>query len=311
MKAIILNEFGPAANLQLADLPIPHIGHEQVLVKVDSLSINPVDIKTRQGKGTANNIKDRPIILGWDISGEVTESKSPLFNKGDQVFGMINFPGHGKAYAEYVVAPADQLYLIPENVTAEQAAASTLAALTAWQNLTEHYTVTQGQRVLIHAGSGGVGHFAIQIAKYLGAYVIATSSAKNKAFILSLGADEHIDYNTVQFNSVLKEIDFVLNVLSPDITERSLAVLKPGGTVISIASGVSEDIKAKALAKQVTALHTMVKPSGRNMEQIAELLGNEKLQPHIDQVFLFEDMQKAHEQMEGGRTIGKIIVKLP
>jgi len=122
MKAIILNEFGPAANLQLADLPIPHIGHEQVLVKVDSLSINPVDIKTRQGKGTANNIKDRPIILGWDISGEVTESKSPLFNKGDQVFGMINFPGHGKAYAEYVVAPADQLYLIPENVTAEQAA---------------------------------------------------------------------------------------------------------------------------------------------------------------------------------------------
>jgi NADPH:quinone reductase-like Zn-dependent oxidoreductase len=309
MKAIILNEYGPASNLQLTDLPIPKPANDEVLVKVSSISINPVDIKTREGKGSAGNIKEWPVILGWDISGEVIESNSSQFKKGDEVFGMVNFPGHGKAYAEYVTAPAAHLALKPANVSHDDAAAACLAALTAWQNLTEHYKVTKDQRVLIHAGSGGVGHFAIQMAKYLGAYVITTSSADNKRFVLGLGADEHIDYKAVQFEDKVSDIDFVLNVLDAGTTERSLSVLKKGGTITSIASGVSDEIAAKAKKLGVKALHSMVRSSGKDMQQIAELLENGKVRPHVAEVFALEDMQKAHMSQESGRTVGKIVVK--
>ena len=309
MKAIILNEFGPASNLRFTDdLPVPQINNEEVLVKVNAISINPVDIKTRQGKG-ATSISERPIILGWDVSGEVTESKSSRFKKGDEVFGMINFPGQGKTYAEFVAAPAGHITLKPGNISHDEAAAACLAALTAWQNVTEYYKVAKGQRVLIHAGSGGVGHYAVQIAKYLGAYVIATSSAENKKFVLSLGADEHIDYKAVNFEDVVNDIDFVLNTLSSDIAERSLAVIKQGGTIISIASSTTDAIKEKSQLKGIKVLHTGVKSNGRDMERLAELLENSKIRSHISDVFSMQDMQKAHISLETGRTVGKIIVK--
>jgi NADPH:quinone reductase-like Zn-dependent oxidoreductase len=309
MKAIFLNEFGPATNLQLAELSIPTIGKDEVLIKVEAISINPVDIKTREGKGAAGGINERPIILGWDVAGEVTESNSSLFEKGDQVFGMVNFPGHGKAYAEYVAAAASQLALIPVSTGFDEAAAATLAALTAWQNLTEHYKVTTGQRVLVHAGSGGVGHYAIQMAKHLGAYVIATSSLDNKRFVMGLGADEHIDYKAVNFEDELTDIDFVLNTQSAEIGERSIAVIKNGGAMISIASAITDAIKEKAQAKSVKASQTMVKSSGKNMQEIADLLENGKVRSHVSQVFALEDIQKAHEQISSGRTVGKIVVK--
>jgi len=309
MKAIILNDFGPATNLQLTDLSIPTITNDEVLIKVNSISINPVDIKTREGKGAAGGIKERSIILGWDVAGEVTESNSSLFSKGDQVFGMVNFPGHGKAYAEYVAAPASQLALIPVNTGFDEAAAATLAALTAWQNLTEHYHVKEGQRVLIHAGSGGVGHYAIQMAKHLGAYVIATSSSDNKRFILSLGADEHIDYKAVNFEDEVSDIDFVLNTQSSDIGERSIGVIKNGGTIISIASAITDSIKEKAQAKSIKASQTMVKSSGKDMQEIADLLESGKIVSCVSTVFALEDIQKAHEQITAGHTVGKLIVK--
>lgn len=309
MKAIILDEFGPASNLKLADISIPTPGKDEVLIKVSAISINPVDAKTREGKGAAGGIKEWPIILGWDISGEVTESNSSHFKKGDEVFGMINFPGHGKAYAEYVIAPANQLALKPVNTSHDEAAAACLAALTAFQNLTEHYKVAKGERVLIHAGSGGVGHYAIQIAKNLGAYVITTSSAVNKKLVMSLGADEHIDYQAVNFEDELSDIDFVLNSQNADISKRSLSVLKTGGTLITISSGISDEIKEIARANGVKALHTMVKSSGKDMQQLADLLSDGKIGSHIDETFSLEDMQKAHIQLETGRTAGKIIVK--
>lgn len=309
MKAIILDEFGSATNLHLSNLPIPEINNEEVLIKINSISINPVDIKTREGKGMAGGIKERPIILGWDISGEVTETNSSHFKKGDEVFGMVNFPGHAKAYAEYIAAPANQVVLKPSNISHNEAAAACLAALTAWQNMTEHYKVTMGQRVLIHAGSGGVGHFAVQIAKHLGAYVVATSSEENKRFVLSLGADEHIDYKAVNFEDETGDIDFVLNMLGSDIGERSLSVIKNGGAIISIASAITDAIKEKAQQKQIKAQQTMVKSSGHDMRQLADLLEDDKLRSHVSQVFALDDIQKAHAQIESGRTIGKIVVK--
>ncbi len=229
MKAIILNDFGGVEQLHEVELPVPAIKDGEVLVKVKAISINPVDVKTRQGKGVAEMLKgDKPIILGWDISGVVIESTSPLFMEGDEAFGMINFPGHGKAYAEHVAAPAEHLALKPENITHEQAAAATLAPLTAWQAFSDYGRLRPGQRVLIHGAAGGVGHYAVQIARHIGAYVIATSSPENKEFVLSLGANEHIDYKAQRFEEAAKDIDFVLDTVSAENSERSLERAKKG-----------------------------------------------------------------------------------
>jgi len=309
MKAIILDKFGPVENLQMADVPMPGLNNEEVLIKVSSISINPVDVKSREGGGAAGGIKERPIILGWDVSGEVVETNSSRFKKGDEVFGMVNFPGHGKAYAEYVAAPAAHLALKPVNIGHDEAAAACLAALTALQNLTQHYHVKKGDRVLIHAGSGGVGHYAIQIAKHLGAFVIATSSAPNKKFVMSLGADEHIDYHAVNFEDEAKDIDFVLNVLGRDISQRSLSVLKPGGTLITILSGIGDELTEAAKKKNIKVLHTMVKSSGNDMQQIAEMMKDGHLGSHVSELYALEDMRKAHASQASGRTVGKIVVK--
>lgn len=309
MKAIILKAFGGTENLIMDEIPAPEISENEVLIKVKAISINPVDVKTRAGKGVARIVKDfDPIILGWDISGTVTDSKSSLFKKGDEVFGMVNFPGHGKAYAEYVAAPAEQLTLKPGNISHEEAAAATLAALTAWQNLVDHVKIKAGQRVLIHAAAGGVGHYAVQIAKNKGAYVIGTSSAENKDFVLSLGADEHVDYTAQRFEDVIADIDFVLDTIGGDNIDRSIKVTKPGGTVISIPSGINEAVKEIAKARGVIAYNTMVESNGDDMKQIAELLKDGRMKSYISHTFSFDEIGKAHQLIETGKTKGKAII---
>lgn len=312
MKAIILDGPGPVENLVINDIATPVIADQEVLVQVKSISINPVDVKTRAGKGVYGRLKESsPLIIGWDISGIVTESRSDLFKAGDEVFGMVNFPGHGKAYATYVTAPADQLALKPANVTHEDAAAATLAALTAFQALHHHAQIKAGQRVLIHAAAGGVGHYAVQLAKQAGAYVIGTSSAENKDFVLSLGADEHIDYKAVRFEEVLNDIDFVLDTVGGDNIDRSIDVIKKGGILISIPTGIPESAAEKAKANGVNASFKLVQSSGEDMKQLAGLLENGDLRSHVSQIFNgFEEMGKAHLQIETGRTKGKVVVSL-
>ena len=179
MKAITLKDFGGVENLVKTEIPVPVISDNEVLVKVKAFSINPVDIKTRTGKGVAVKLKEaKPMILGWDFSGIVTDTGQSVtsFKVNDEVFGFINFPRPGKAYAEYVAAPESQLTIKPANVTFEEAAAASLAALTAWQILKDKAGIKPGDNVLIHAAAGGVGHFAVQMSKHLGAYVIGTAS---------------------------------------------------------------------------------------------------------------------------------------
>jgi NADPH:quinone reductase-like Zn-dependent oxidoreductase len=215
MKAIILKEAGGPDTLNLAELPVPQIKSNEVLVQVKAISINPVDAKSRSGKGLFGRLKEElPLILGWDISGVVVEIGSDCeFDIGDEVFGMINFPGHGKAYAEFVAAPALQLAVKPKNITHAEAAAATLAALTAYQALVHKAKVTAGQHVLIHAAAGGVGHFAVQIAKHLGAEVTGTSSEKNREFVMALGANHHIDYQAYDWSASGKKFDFILDTI--------------------------------------------------------------------------------------------------
>lgn len=311
MKAVVLKEFGSIDNLQIHEIPKPGITDDEVLVQVKAISINPVDVKTRQGKGMAGRLKDvSPLILGWDIAGIITEAGSSVtsFKPGDEVFGMINFPGHGKAYAAYVAAPATHLALKPANISFEEAAAATLAPLTAWQIMAHKAPVKAGQRVLIHAAAGGVGHYAVQIAKYFGAYVIGTSSAANKDFVLGLGADEHIDYRAQKFEEATGDIDFVLDTIGGDNIDRSLEVIKPGGTLISIPSGLNADVKEKAKAKGIHGDFILVQSNGEDMASLAKLLEEGKLKSYVSQAFPFERMGDAHLQVESGRTVGKVVV---
>jgi NADPH:quinone reductase-like Zn-dependent oxidoreductase len=311
MRAIVLKVPGGPENLVVTDIPVPEISDFEVLVKVKAIGINPVDIKTRKGKGLWSVLKEfDPVIIGWDLSGIVTRagSKVSAFRKGDEVFGMVNFPGHGKTYAEYVAAPAVHLALKPSSVSHEEGAAASLAALTAWQVLKYKAGIKKGDKVLIHSAAGGVGHYAVQMAKHLGAWVAGTASEANRDFIMGLGADKHIDYEKQDFEDVLHDIDFVLDTIGGGYSERSFNVLKPGGTIVCIPSGTSEDITQKASERGLNGYHFRVQASGDDMKVIADLLEKGILKSIVSKTFAFGEIRAAHLQIETGKTRGKIVV---
>jgi NADPH:quinone reductase-like Zn-dependent oxidoreductase len=313
MKAIVLEKAGGVENLIMKDVEQPVAKEHEVLVEVKAISINPVDFKVRSNEDLLNMIcgDQRPVILGWDIAGTVVSvgDKVAHFENGDAVFGMVNFPGHGNAYAEFVAAPESHLAKIPENVSFEEAAATSLAALIALQVLQSR--VKKGDRVLIHAGSGGVGHFAIQIAKHLGAYVITTSSSKNRDFVLSLGADEHIDYREQPFEEVASNIDFVLDGMGGEVLLNSLKVMREGGSIISLPSPeLSEEVLGQAEKRKVNVSFLLVQSNGKDMNTLKDLLADGTIKPHVSKTFPFSEMGNAHMALETGRTVGKMVVKL-
>ncbi|WP_293939906.1 NADP-dependent oxidoreductase [Sphingobacterium sp. UBA5996] len=315
MKAIILEKFGNTTGLFYKNMERPSVKAHEVLIKVRAISVNPVDakVRSRQAPLAEDLAHHDPLILGWDVSGEVIETGDQVqqFKIGDEVFGMINFVGHGKAYAEYVSAPAEHLALKPHSISHIEAAASTLSALTAWQAFDSYGKLRPQDQVLIHGASGGVGHFAIQIAKHIGAYVVATSSNSNRDFVLSLGADKHINYKTTNFEDVLHDIDFVLESIGGDNFQKSVSVLKQFGTIVALPSGHTKDDELKAQQKQLHACYFMsVYSSGVDMQRIASLLERGILKPHISHVYNFDEMAKAHLHIETGRTVGKIVVTL-
>jgi len=311
MKTYILNETGPAFHLKFVESEKPAMGANEVLIRTHAISINPVDAKTRSGKGIFGKLKDSmPLVLGWDISGTIEAIGSSVtgFKPGDAVFGMVNFPGQGKGYAEYVAAPAPHIALKPDAVSFEQAAAATLAALTAYQILKPN--ISKGQKVLIQASAGGVGHFAVQIAKLLGAEVTGITSSKNVDFVKSLGADHVIDYNETPYES-LSGYDFALDSLSGELLEKLSHAVKDGGTLWTLPSGANlEDLEQKLKKRNVKLGFHMVQSSGTDMKQLAAWLEKGDLRPEVSQIYAFEDLPKAHESIESGRTRGKIVVKL-
>ena len=313
MQAYLLHKAGGIDNLILSDIDKPTPKADEVLIDIKAISINPVDVKIREMPKLLDQVygTDRPLILGWDVAGVVTVVGQEVtdFKVGDKVFGLINFPGHGNAYAEFVAAPTEQLAKIPDNISFEEASATTLAALTALQILEPR--VKAGDKVLIHAGSGGVGHFAVQIAKDLGAYVISTSSADNRDFVLSLGADEHIDYKTQDFEEIVSDLDFVLDAIGGEVLEKSLQVTKDGKSIISLPTPEFSD-KAKAYAKQhnIDIAFFNVTSNGADMQTLKEMLENGTLKAHVSKTFAFDKLAKAHRQLESNRTVGKAIVKV-
>ncbi len=259
MLAITQDGFGGPEVLVPAKIDRPVPGPTEVLVRVHATSVNPVDWKTRAGGGVAMSV---PAVVGWDVSGVVEEAGPGVtrFAAGDEVYGMPRFPHPARAYAEYVTAPSRHLARKPRTLDHEHAAALPLAGLTAWQALVDTADVQAGQRVLVHAAAGGVGHLAVQIAKARGAYVIGTASAGNHDFLRELGVDEPIDYRTTDFAAAVRDVDVVLDSIGGEYTTRSIATLAAGGLLVSIRGGASDEALAAAAAAKVRVAALMVEP---------------------------------------------------
>ncbi len=304
MKAMTLHRYGGPDVLSLEDLPMPQPAGGEVRIRLLAASVNPVDYKWRQN----GPFGDFPVVLGWDVSG-VVDALGPDVTDlkvGDEVYGMIRFPGEGRAYAEYVSAPASDLALKPQGLNHTGAAATTLAALTAHQAF-EKMNLERGQTVLIHAAAGGVGHFAVQLAKARGARVIGTASAGNRDFVLGLGADEFVDYRAHPFEQQVSGVDAVLDAVGGETQTRSLAVLKPGGVLVTI---VGQPPSEEARRRGVQAERVLVHPSRADLEFLSARIAAGELRPHVSQTFPLERAPDAHRALETGRTVGKIVLEV-
>ncbi|MBB5815772.1 NADP-dependent oxidoreductase [Streptomyces collinus] len=307
MRAISQDVLGGPEVLKEVQTERPVPKPNEVLVRVRAAGVNPTDWKHR---ATGGFLGEPPFVLGWDVSGvvEAVGIGVVAFAPGDEVFGMLPYPyGHG-SHAEYVIAPVRALARKPAGVDHTQAGALPLVSLTAWQALTEHADLRPGQRVLIHAAAGGVGHVAVQIAKARGAYVIGTASAGKHEFLRGIGADETIDYRETDFTEAVKDADVVLDTIGGDNALRSLRVLRPGGVLVSILPGGSDDLYEEAGRLGVRALRMLVDADRSGMEAIAELVGAGKLRATIAGTFPLAEAAEAHALGDTGRTTGKLVL---
>jgi NADPH:quinone reductase-like Zn-dependent oxidoreductase len=310
MKAIQIQTYGAPDVLHLTGLAKPTCKEDEVLIKVGAAGVNPIDYKVREGIYAEVFNHTLPLILGWDLAGTIESigSKVNDFNVGDEVFGLVNFPSAGNCYAEYVAVKANEIYLKPPSLSVEQAAACPLVALTAWQCLFETGNLSKGEKVLIHAGAGGVGHVAIQLAKAKGAYVYATCSQANHEFVSSLGADQTVDYKNTNFENEVSDLDLVFDTVGGDIPARSFATLKQGGRLISIAAQITPELQQLADQKQINASWQLVHPSQEQLKEIFQLAESGDLNINVSEIIPYQDVMQAHEKMSLGRTKGKIVL---
>jgi len=308
MKAIRIHEFGGPDVLSIDEIPVPQPGKDEVLIKVHATSVNPVDWKIRAGLRKEKFPSKLPLTLGWDVSGVIEElgEKVSNFRKGDEVYGRPD-PTKNGAYAEYIVVKANLLAIKPMSIGHTEAAAIPLAGLTAWQGLFDKGLLKEGQKVLIHAAAGGVGTYAVQFAKSKGAYVIGTASDRNIDFLKRLGADEVIDYNMENFETVVNDIDLVLDTIGEDTQLKSIDVLKTGGRLIST---LAADYVKEAKEKGVVLIDFIAQSVPDQLAEIAQLIDSGKVKPIIDQVLPFTDAKKAHMSIEQGHTRGKIVLQV-
>lgn len=330
MKAAYINRYGNIDDVQLDEQSKPPITENDVLIKIHAASINPLDLRVLEGEFKAIQPVKFPFILGNDFAGTVVQVGPNVkqFKAGDEVYAKTDQNG---AFAEYTVVHQSSLALKPQNISMELAASLPLVSLTAWQALVEIAKVQAGQKVLIHAGSGGVGSIAIQLAKHLGATVATTTSGKNAQWVKALGADIIIDYKTTDFEKELKDYDVVLDTQGGKILEKSLNVLKRGGRIISISGppdrAFAEAIKANWLLKCVIPLLSwsirnkakkrgisysflFMQPNGQQLSEISKLVESEKINPIVDKIYTFSEIKDAFQYVNTGRAKGKVILKI-
>ncbi len=309
MRAISQDVLGGTEVLKEVEREIPRPGPSEVLVRVHAAGLNPTDWKHRANGGF---LKKPPFVLGWDVSGvvEAVGLGVAVHKPGDEVFGMLPYPYGVGAHAEYVIAPARALARKPAEVDHTQAGALPLAALTAWQALVDTADVRPGQRVLIHAAAGGVGHLAVQIAKERGAYVIGTASAGKHEFLRGLGADELVDYRETDFAEAVRDVDVVLDTIGGDYRSRSLRTLRPGGLLVSILVSGTTELAEEAEGLGVRAVEMLVEADHAGMNAIAGLVAAGSLRATIAETFPLAEAAKAHALGDTGRTVGKLVLQV-
>ena len=308
MKAIQIHEFGGPEVLKYEDAPKPKPGADEVVIKVFATSVNPIDWKIREGHAKGKFPIKFPLIPGWDVSGEIDEVGSNILNfrKGDEVYSRPD-PTKNGTYAEYVVVKANLINRKPQSIDHEKAAAVPLAGLTAWQALFDYGKLQQGQKVLIHAASGGVGTFAVQFAKWKGAYVIGTTSKENMDFVKKLGADKVIDYKNEKFEEKLKNIDLVIDLIGGDTQKRSLKVIKKGGRLITTVQVENQEATKE---KNIHIEGFLAQSLPEELEQIKQLIDSGKVKPVVSKIMPLKDAAKAQKLSEKGHTRGKIVLQV-
>ncbi|NIY62399.1 alcohol dehydrogenase zinc-binding domain-containing protein [Streptomyces malaysiensis] len=311
MRAVTVREFGGPEVLTAERVARPEPLPTEVLVRVHAAGINPVDWKTRAGQGMAG-LQTLPMILGWDVSGVVEEVGFGVTTlaPGDEVYGMPWFPRAAGAYAEFVTAPSRHFARKPASVGHIEAASLPLAALTAWQALVDTAGVKAGQRVLVHAAAGGVGHLAVQFARHLGAEVVATAREPRHAWLKELGADEVIDYTRQPFEDVTGDIDVVIDLIGTldDTDARSVSVTRSGGLVVAIPGGVSERLATVAAQAGVRTSPFLVEPDATALHTIAGLVDSGAVRVQVERTFALEEAAEAHRLGETNRTRGKLVL---
>ncbi|WP_037731633.1 MULTISPECIES: NADP-dependent oxidoreductase [unclassified Streptomyces] len=307
MRAITQDVLGGPEVLREAELERPAPGIGQLLVRVHAAGLNPTDTKHRQSGLFLGN---PPFVLGWDVSGVVEETGLgvALFQPGDEVFGMLPYPYGAGSHAEYVTGPARAFVRKPSAMSHEEAAAVPLVALTAWQALADVAAVRPGQRVLVHAAAGGVGHVAVQIAKSLGAHVIGTASAAKHDFLRGLGADELVDYRTTDYAEAVRDVDVVLDPLGGPDSVRSLGTLRDGGLLVTLLPTGVPELRAEAERRGVRATGMLVEADHAGMAAVARLIEEGALRVTVAGTFPLAEAAKAHASLETGRTTGKLVL---
>ena len=332
MKAQIINRYGKHVELQTAELPIPEMHDDDVLVQIHAAGVNPLDSKIRSGEFKLLLPYRFPLILGNEAAGVVIRVGPQVrrFKVGDEVYARPHQDRIG-TFAEFISMSEGDVAIKPKKLSMEEAASIPLVGLTAWQALIERADLKQGQKVLIHAGSGGVGTFAIQLAKHLGATVATTTSTANVDLVKSLGADVVIDYRKDEFEKVLRDYDVVLNSLGKDTLAKSLAVLKPGGTLISISGPPDPDfakdlelgwmlrqvmrflsygIRRQAKRHCVNYSFLFMRANGDQLGEITSLIDSGIIRPVVDRIFPFESTKEAIAYLEKGHAKGKVVIKV-
>jgi len=306
MRAVRIHQYGGTETLQLDQIDKPAINADDILIKVKSAAINPVDWKIREGYLQEFIPYPLPVTLGWDVAGIVSEVGTAVtdFKVGDEVYSRPDISRNG-SYADYIAVKADEAILKSTKLDFAQAAALPLAGITAWQCLVDVGQLQAGQRVLIHAGAGGVGHLAIQIAKAKGAIVIATASAANQALLKQLGAQQAVDYTQGPLIDQIEPVDLIIDTMGGEVQEKSWALLKTGGMLVSVVQPPSEELAKQHEAK---AAFVFIEPSSRILGELNKLVESDQLIPLIEHRFPLEQIADAHLQSQSGRTRGKIVI---
>jgi len=310
MYAIVVETPGGPEVLTWTEVPTPEPAAGEVLVRVEAAGVNPIDWKTRSGLGPATSFGDRPYIVGWDVAGTVA-ARGPDTEGlavGDPVLGMARFPSPDGAYAEYVSVPAAQLRRRPADLPVVEAGALPLAGMTAWQSLVSVGDLQAGQRVLVHAAAGGVGHLAVQIAKALGAHVIGTASGPKLDLLRELGCDEVVDYRTQAFEKVLEPVDLVYDLVGGETALRSFELVAPGGRYICLPTVAVDAAVRAAEERGVRASGAYVRSDGPGLDELLALHADARLRILVDRTFPLVEAAEAHRFGERGGTTGKIVL---